>query len=82
MPHKVKWEVVAITGKYRNAQGEEKSRYTKLGVVMENDRGSLSIKLEAIPVGWDGYAYLNDPKPRENAPTRPPRASSDSDIPF
>jgi hypothetical protein len=23
------------------------------------------IKLEAIPVNWDGVAWLNDPKPRE-----------------
>jgi hypothetical protein len=23
------------------------------------------LKLEAVPIGWDGWAYLNDPKPRD-----------------
>jgi len=88
MAHKRKYEVVAVTGKYAGADGAEKNRYHQMGVVLENERGSLSIKLESIPVGWDGWAYLNDPKPREdgqtprNAPRKPAQAPDDSDVPF
>lgn len=60
----VKYEVTAVTGKYTDRDGNEKSRYTKLGVVIESKNG-LMLKCEAIPVGWDGWAYLNEPKPRD-----------------
>lgn len=60
----VKFKVVAITGKYTQ-DGQEKNRYADLGVVMET-RNGLMLKLETVPVGWDGWAYLNDPKPRED----------------
>ena len=79
MPHKVRWEVVCITGKYQTADGE-KNRYARLGVVMENDKGALSLKLETVPINWDGWAYLNDPKPRDGNAPRPQRKSDD--IPF
>ena len=90
-----KYEVTAITGKYTDNNGAEKSRYQTLGSVIETKNG-LMLKLEAVPIGWDGWAYLNDPKPREGqqaprpAPAPPPaqRAANsgfddlDSDIPF
>lgn len=59
----VQKEIVAITGKYTK-DGQEKNRYTKLGVMMDTKNGPM-LKLEVIPIGWDGWAYLNDPKPRE-----------------
>lgn len=59
-------EIVAIVGKYTDKQGQEKNRYCKLGVVMTTKGGGEMIKIESIPVGWDGFAYLNDPKPRDN----------------
>jgi single-stranded DNA-binding protein len=64
MPTRVTKEIVAITGKYTDTKGQEKNRYTKIGVLMEKDNGSLMIKMETIPLNWDGFAYLNDP--REN----------------
>lgn len=59
-----KYEVTAITGKYTDSSGQEKSRYQTIGAVIEGKNG-LMLKLEAVPIGWDGWAYLNDPKPRE-----------------
>ena len=59
-----KYEVTAVTGKYTDASGAEKSRYQTLGSVIETKNG-LMLKLEAVPIGWDGWAYLNDPKPRD-----------------
>lgn len=73
-----KYEVVAVTGKYQDRDGNEKSRYMTIGAVIET-RNGLMLKLEASPVGWDGWAYLNDPKPKDGqqqrqAPRQQPRA--------
>lgn len=93
----IQYEVTAITGKYTDRNGVEKNRYAKLGVVIETKNG-LMLKLESIPVGWDGFAYLNEPRERDAAPrqantrTAPPRSApaqqaatdgfEDSEIPF
>jgi hypothetical protein len=40
------------------------------------------LKLDSIPLregGWDGWAYLNDPKPQES---RKSQFDDESDIPF
>ena len=64
-------EVVAVTGTYTNKDGEEKKRYTKLGVVMDTKNGPM-LKLESVPVGWDGWAYLNEPQAKDERPKAKP----------
>lgn len=59
----IKYKVVAPAGKYTDASGQEKTRYVDVGVIIET-RAGLMLKAEAIPVGWDGTAFLNEPKPR------------------
>lgn len=78
-----KYEVTAITGKYTDKEGNEKSRYQTIGVVMDTKNG-LMLKLESVPLAWDGWAYLNEPKPRDDAkPAKAHRGGDvDSDIPF
>lgn len=73
-----KFEVTAITGKYQDRDGNEKSRYVTIGAVIET-RNGLMLKLEAVPVGWDGWAYLNPPKAKdgEQAPARQQRSTRD-----
>lgn len=61
----VKYKVVAPAGKYTDAQGNEKTRYVDVGVIIET-RNGLMLKAEAIPVNWDGTAFLNDPKPKQS----------------
>ena len=66
---KVVKEVVVVTGKYTNAEGAEKNRYQTIGKIIATERGEM-LKLDANPVmegGWSGWAYLNDPKPKEAA---------------
>lgn len=63
---KKKYEVVAVTGKYTDNEGNEKSRYQNIGVILETKNGHM-LKLEAVPVGWDGWAYLNEPREREQS---------------
>ena len=88
----VKFEIVAVTGKYTASDGTEKNRYTKLGVVIEGERG-LRAKFEAIPVGWDGWCFFSEPKPRDGAASaakaakpaakaQKPADDFDDDLPF
>jgi len=77
-----KYDVVAVTGTYKDSNGNEKRRYLNIGAVIATQNG-FSLKLEAVPVGWDGWAYLNEPKPREAAPRQPVDAEGfDDQIPF
>jgi hypothetical protein len=72
---KVSKEISCIVGEYTNAQGEKKKRYLRIGSVIETKNGPM-LKLDAIPLrdgGWDGWAYMNDPRPQEGQeqPRRP-----------
>ena len=73
------YEVVAVTGTYTDKDGKEKKRYTKLGVVMDTKNGPM-LKLESVPVGWDGWAYMNEPQAKDERPKAKP-ADTD-EIPF
>ena len=79
----IKYEVIAKTGTYTNKQGEEKNRWLKAGVVMETKNGGLALKLEAIPVGSDGWFTLTEPKEYEpKKPTTQNLADMPDDVPF
>lgn len=71
----IKYKVVAPAGTYEK-DGQTKTRYVDVGVIIET-RAGLMLKAEAIPVGWDGTAFLNEPKDRnERQPQRQaPRTS-------
>lgn len=79
----VKYEVVAVTGEYTNKDGETKKRYAKVGVILETKNGPM-LKLETVPLGWDGFAYLNEPKSNEerSSTRRGQSAGMDDDPPF
>jgi hypothetical protein len=79
------YKVSAVSGKYKDSEGNEKNRYVDMGVVMDTKNGPM-LKLEAVPVGWDGWAYLNEPKQDGDRPPRPERRSEpqtvEDDLPF
>lgn len=60
----VKYEISAAAGTYQK-DGVEKTRWLKIGTVMETKKGGLAMKLDSIPTGWDGWAMLNEPRPKE-----------------
>ncbi len=79
-------EISCITGEYTNANGERKKRYQRIGSIINTKNGEM-LKLDSIPLregGWDGWAYINDPKPQEERQERRPAAFDDmaDDIPF
>lgn len=78
-------EVTAVMGEYVNAQGETKKKYQKIGAIIESKHGPM-LKLDVIPLEWNGYAYINEPydKEKPKSEPRPGRRNEpmDDDIPF
>lgn len=80
--------------KYTDREGNEKTRYINIGSLMQRDDGSLTAKIESIPVGFNGWINFYEPKPKEGeqsqrqSTARPQRqatptdAFQDDDIPF
>jgi len=78
---KVKKEITAIVGQYTNKDGQQKNRYQRIGSIIDTRNGEM-LKLDVIPLkenGWDGWAYLNDPRPVEPKFQGLP---DDEDLPF
>ena len=81
------FDVTATLGEYVNAQGETKKRYQKIGAIINSKHGPM-LKLDFVPLEWNGYAYINEPydkekpkaDPRSNR--RPDPMDDDSSIPF
>lgn len=79
-------ELTAKAGTYTDKQtGAEKTRYVRVGSMFSGERGEM-LKLESLPIGFDGWIYLRDPLPKDDAPQpqrKPARSvDADSDIPF
>lgn len=55
---------VVTARRYTDRNGEEKTAYTNIGAVFEKN-GKLSMKLSTAPIGWDGWAQLYVPKPKD-----------------
>ena len=84
----VRYEIKAKTG-----EANGKAIYAKIGVVLEGDKG-FSMKLNVLPLNWDGYAFFSEPEQRGNGGgygrgATPPRGGGgrapdpmDDDIPF
>ena len=52
-------KVVATVGKYTDANGQEKNRYVTVGKAFIRDDKSVSIKVDAMPVGPEFSGWLN-----------------------
>ena len=69
-------DIMFPTGKYQTREGEEKTRWLKCGVLMQNAEGNYRIKLEAMPLGVepDGawFAVFEKERAQPAAPARPP----------
>jgi hypothetical protein len=63
-------EVTAVMGEYVNAQGETKKKYQKIGAIIESKHGPM-LKLDVIPLEWNGYAYINEPYDKEKPKSEP-----------
>jgi hypothetical protein len=48
--------IVATVGEYTDREGKTKKQYANIGTLFERDDGSQAIKLESVPIGWNGWA--------------------------
>jgi hypothetical protein len=92
----IKYIVKGIAGTYKDKEGNEKTKYVDMGAIMEGRQGGYVLKLNAIPVNWDGWAYLNEPEnykkgngqrqqgqqTQQRQPQRQNDGFEDKDIPF
>jgi hypothetical protein len=82
----IRYEVKAKNGSYKDRNGEEKVRWHHMGVCFQNDKGQLSLKIDSLPLNWDGWVSLFEPKPKDgqqaSAPSAPANTITDDDIPF
>lgn len=62
MATKKKFDAVYSGEKYTDREGNEKTRFINCGVVFENDKGQLSMKIESLPVGFNGWLNFYEPK--------------------
>lgn len=64
---KIKKEISCIVGQYTNAQGQQKNRYQRIGSIIDTKNGDM-LKIDVFPLkegGWDGWAYINEPREQE-----------------
>lgn len=75
--------IVATVGKYTDREGKEKNQYQNIGTLFQRDDGTQCIKIEAVPVGWTGWAnfYEIDEK-KETAPAQTQATALNDEIPF
>ena len=65
---KVLKEIKVITSTYKDKDGKQKNRYLKIGSLIDTAKGPM-LKIDSIPLkegGWDGWAYINDPLPKDD----------------
>jgi hypothetical protein len=80
---KVLKEITIIAGQYKNKEGAQKNRYQRIGSIIETKNGEM-LKLDQMPLidgGWNGWAYINEPRQQDDAPQQR-RQTNDDDIPF
>jgi hypothetical protein len=70
----------AKAGTYTNKQGEVKTRYVNVGVLLETQKGEM-LKIESLPVPFDGWIYFADLEKREVG-QNPSAAPLADDVPF
>ena len=90
-------DLVATVGSYTDRQtGEDKKRFKNCGFAFTNDKGQISIMIDALPLSreWEGWLNLyplrennnaqTQPQPQRQQPQQPqqPSAFDADDIPF
>jgi hypothetical protein len=54
-------KAVCVTGTYKDRQtGADKKQYMTVGKLMQRDDGSMCLKMDAVPVNFDGWVNFYD----------------------
>ena len=64
-------EIRAKIRTYKDKQtGEDKHVYATIGTAWADEDGGGTISLDMIPLNWDGKAWMNIPKGRDDRPLK------------
>lgn len=77
----IKYDAIAKNGSYTDKNGVEKFKWCKVGIVVETKNGGLAMKVEQLPVPFDGWIQLAIPKPKGEFSMEADSMPND-DIPF
>lgn len=66
MGWRVKYDIVATVGEYYDRLGNKKKNYVTVGHEFENDEGQRFLKIDVIPLGWNGMANKYEPKQQQS----------------
>lgn len=72
MALKKRFDCVAVTGDYKDRDGNIKKRYLNIGSVLEREDGSLCQKIDALPLGtdWLVNGWVNFYPPKDDSQQR------------
>lgn len=66
----MRMDIRAVVRTYKdNATGEEKKVYGNIGTAWVGEKTN-SIKIDMIPLNWDGKAFLNEPYEKDKPMTQ------------
>ena len=70
-------DIVANLGEYTAQDGTKKKRYHTCGKAFTNEKGQVSLKIDAMPCSpeWSGWLSLYPVKTEERADPRPAQRS-------
>jgi hypothetical protein len=64
-----KWLAKVANGTYTDKAGQEKTSWLTIGKVIEKQNGGLTLKLDCVPVAFDGWVQFFDP-PKDDEKTQ------------
>ena len=53
-------DIFCKSGSYKDKDGNDKTKFIKLGVLFEYADGGLAGKFDSVPVNWDGSFLVSD----------------------
>ena len=78
-----KLDLIAVVGEYTDAQGNPKKRFSKIGTLWGKGQQGISLKIDHIPVSWDGWLSAKPPlEPRTPQRQAAPMPDDMDDVPF
>ena len=78
-----KLDLIAVVGEYTDAQGNPKKRFAKVGTLWDKGQQGISLKIDHIPVSWDGWLSAKPPlEPRTPQRQAAPMPDDMDDVPF
>jgi regulator of RNase E activity RraB len=77
-----KYLAKVANGTYTDKSGKEQTSWLTIGKVIQKDNGKLVLKLDSVPVAFDGWVQFFDPPEKDERQQQKNSSDNDKDIPF